>query len=89
MNYEVHASVDVTINTDSVIPCKDDPELWFADAEYLKREAKLKCSSCPVRLKCLEMGKDEDWGIWGGLDERDRRRMFGSRAIDAYLDKVS
>ena len=39
--------------------------------------ARLICAACPVRLACatgaLEQG--EPWGIWGGLDRRDRKAI--------------
>ena len=32
------------------------------------------CAHCPVRVECLEAGRDEA-GWWGGLSERERRRL--------------
>lgn len=31
------------------------------------------CLDCPVQASCREYGKDEEFGIWGGLTEGDRR----------------
>jgi WhiB family transcriptional regulator, redox-sensing transcriptional regulator len=41
------------------------------------REAKRVCLSCEVRSECLEyaLAHDERFGIWGGLSERERRRL--------------
>ncbi|MDX6335165.1 MAG: WhiB family transcriptional regulator, redox-sensing transcriptional regulator, partial [Streptosporangiaceae bacterium] len=41
------------------------------------REAKKVCRGCEVRVECLEyaLEHDERFGIWGGLSERERRRM--------------
>ena len=41
------------------------------------REAKRICTGCPVRDECLEyaLANDERFGIWGGLSERERRRL--------------
>ena len=41
------------------------------------REAKRICSGCEVRAECLEyaLAHDERFGIWGGLSERERRRL--------------
>jgi WhiB family redox-sensing transcriptional regulator len=41
------------------------------------------CAGCPVRLQCLEMAlqNDERFGIWGGLSERERRRVRLQRRI--------
>ena len=35
------------------------------------------CRSCEVRAECLEyaLENDERFGIWGGLSERERRRL--------------
>ena len=41
------------------------------------REAKKVCLSCDVRGECLDyaLAHDERFGIWGGLSERERRRL--------------
>jgi WhiB family redox-sensing transcriptional regulator len=41
------------------------------------REAKKVCTTCDVRSECLEyaLSNDERFGIWGGLSERERRRL--------------
>jgi WhiB family redox-sensing transcriptional regulator len=41
------------------------------------REAKKVCVSCEVRAECLEyaLENDERFGIWGGLSERERRKL--------------
>jgi WhiB family redox-sensing transcriptional regulator len=36
------------------------------------RKAKAICASCPVRLPCMEDGRDELYGIWGGVVPRRR-----------------
>jgi WhiB family redox-sensing transcriptional regulator len=35
------------------------------------------CRSCDVRAECLEyaLEHDERFGIWGGMSERERRRL--------------
>lgn len=40
-------------------------------------EAKKLCASCPVVEQCLDwaLENNERFGIWGGLTERERRRM--------------
>jgi WhiB family redox-sensing transcriptional regulator len=54
-----------------------DPEAFFPEKGGSTREAKRVCVGCPVRLQCLEyaLGNDERFGIWGGLSERERRRL--------------
>ncbi|MFZ2623716.1 MAG: WhiB family transcriptional regulator [Propionibacterium sp.] len=54
-----------------------DPEAFFPEKGGSTREAKKVCQSCPVRGECLEyaLEHDERFGIWGGLSERERRRL--------------
>jgi WhiB family transcriptional regulator, redox-sensing transcriptional regulator len=54
-----------------------DPEAFFPEKGGSTREAKQICNSCEVRSECLEyaLGHDERFGIWGGLSERERRRL--------------
>lgn len=54
-----------------------DPEAFFPEKGGSTREAKRVCASCEVRSECLEyaLEKDERFGIWGGLSERERRKM--------------
>ena len=54
-----------------------DPEAFFPEKGGSTREAKRICSGCDVRAECLEyaLGHDERFGIWGGLSERERRKL--------------
>ena len=54
-----------------------DPEAFFPEKGGSTREAKRVCSSCTVRAECLEyaLANDERFGIWGGLSERERRKL--------------
>lgn len=54
-----------------------DPEAFFPEKGGSTRDAKRVCESCPVQAECLDyaMSKDEKFGIWGGLSERERRRL--------------
>lgn len=54
-----------------------DPEAFFPEKGGSTREAKRICSGCEVKAECLEyaLGNDERFGIWGGLSERERRRL--------------
>lgn len=54
-----------------------DPEAFFPEKGGSTREAKRICSGCEVRAECLEYAlmHDERFGIWGGLSERERRRL--------------
>ncbi|HVA61312.1 MAG TPA: WhiB family transcriptional regulator [Mycobacteriales bacterium] len=54
-----------------------DPEAFFPEKGGSTREAKRVCVGCEVRGACLEyaLAHDERFGIWGGLSERERRRL--------------
>jgi len=54
-----------------------DPEAFFPEKGGSTRDAKRVCSGCTVRAECLEfaLANDERFGIWGGLSERERRRL--------------
>lgn len=54
-----------------------DPEAFFPEKGGSTREAKRVCTACTVRVECLEyaLSNDERFGIWGGLSERERRRL--------------
>jgi WhiB family redox-sensing transcriptional regulator len=60
-----------------------DPEAFFPEKGGSTREAKRVCTGCAVRAECLEfaLGNDERFGIWGGLSERERRRLRLQRRI--------
>ena len=54
-----------------------DPESFFPEQGGSTRDAKKICTSCEVRSECLEyaLSNDERFGIWGGLSERERRKL--------------
>jgi WhiB family redox-sensing transcriptional regulator len=54
-----------------------DPEAFFPEKGGSTREAKKVCVGCEVRQQCLEyaLANDERFGIWGGLSERERRKL--------------
>ena len=54
-----------------------DPEAFFPEKGGSTREAKKVCVGCDVRAECLEyaLAKAERFGIWGGLSERERRKL--------------
>ena len=60
-----------------------DPEAFFPEKGGSTREAKRVCGGCAVRMECLEsaLANDERFGIWGGLSERERRRVRLQRRI--------
>ena len=62
---------------DRALCAQTDPEAFFPAKGGSTREAKRICSGCEVRAECLEyaLANEERFGIWGGLSERERRRL--------------
>ena len=64
----------------------EDPELFFpvgtSEPAMAQLEvAKAVCRGCPVRDDCLEwsLATCQDAGVWGGLDEEQRREIRRAR----------
>uniref|UniRef100_A0AAU2VHU8 Transcriptional regulator WhiB n=1 Tax=Streptomyces sp. NBC_00008 TaxID=2903610 RepID=A0AAU2VHU8_9ACTN len=63
--------------------CRDeDPDLFFpigttGPALVQTEDAKAVCHGCPVRAECLRwaLENSQDTGVWGGLDEAERRAL--------------
>jgi WhiB family redox-sensing transcriptional regulator len=59
------------------------PPQFERKEEKLDREGRAKaiCASCPVKRECLEYAVNirEVHGIWGGLNENERRQMLAQR----------
>jgi len=62
-----------------------DPAVFFPDSEENAEEAKAICDICSVRLSCLEhaLAMRERDGVWGGMTERERRRIIRQRRRSA------
>jgi len=68
-----------------------DATLFFAPNYFEKREekdareaqAKVLCARCPVREPCLEyaLRTRDPHGVWGGLNELERRRLVRTREL--------
>lgn len=61
-----------------VLPCRSDPDLFFAESPSDVLLAKALCARCPVRAECLAgaLQRGEPWGVWGGA-------LFARGAITA------
>ena len=59
-----------------------DPEAFFPEKGGSTRSAKDVCRACNVRAECLQYALDheERFGIWGGLSERERRKLRKQQA---------
>ncbi len=68
-----------------------DPDLFFPERGGSTREAKEVCRGCVVREDCLEyaLANGEKFGIWGGMSERERRRVRRARALSAAAGRVA
>jgi WhiB family redox-sensing transcriptional regulator len=47
----------------------------------------LVCTGCPVRMECLAEALDHriEWGVWGGMTERERRLLLRQRSdVDSW-----
>jgi WhiB family transcriptional regulator, redox-sensing transcriptional regulator len=54
-----------------------DPEAFFVRGTAHAKAAVRLCQGCPVQEPCLEYALEEqiDFGVWGGLTERQRRSL--------------
>lgn len=62
-NQLIHAAREV-----ADLPCRLEPELYFAAAPDHLEQAKTLCGGCPLRALCLQtaLAAREPWGVWGG-----------------------
>jgi len=66
--------------------CKGaNADLFFPERGASTRSAKAICRECEVRADCLEFAivTGEKFGIWGGMSERERRRVRRDRQVAA------
>ncbi|MGH8919737.1 MAG: WhiB family transcriptional regulator [Actinomycetes bacterium] len=47
-----------------------------------QHKAKVVCHPCPVRVQCLAEALDRriEFGVWGGMTERERRALLRRRS---------
>ena len=69
--------------------CKDDPDRMFVSGAE-QHGAKRTCLGCPVRSECLAEALDNqlEWGVWGGMTERERRQVLKTRPNVASWRRV-
>jgi WhiB family redox-sensing transcriptional regulator len=81
MNWDVEASCQAV-----------DPDVFFPDRPSDAGEAaKAICRGCPVRTACLEfaLAARLDHGVWGGLNEMERRSLRRSRQRKARREATA
>ena len=66
--------------------CRGMGDALFPEAVDQKR-ARGVCMGCPVRFACLAEALDNriEWGVWGGMTERERRRLLRQRTRRSQL----
>lgn len=59
-------------------------DIFFPEKGESTREAKAVCRACPVREPCLQWALDnnERFGVYGGLSERERRKLKDGGCTD-------
>lgn len=61
---------------DSASCAQIDMEMWHPIRGGNPREPKRICLTvCPVRAECLAAAGPDDTGLWGGMSDRERRRL--------------
>jgi WhiB family redox-sensing transcriptional regulator len=80
------ASYDGTSWRESAACRSHDPELFFPIGKTGRavgeiQGAKAVCAACPARTGCLAFALEthQDYGIWGGCDEDERRALRRQR----------
>jgi len=60
--------------------CRGTGDVLFAEGAA-QRRVRVMCDDCPVRRECLAEALDNhiEWGVWGGLTERERRALLRRR----------
>ena len=60
--------------------CRGTGDVLFAEGAA-QRRVRVLCEDCPVRRECLTEALDNqiEWGVWGGLTERERRHLLRQR----------
>jgi WhiB family redox-sensing transcriptional regulator len=75
---------------DQALCAQTDPEMFYPEKGGSVREAKKVCLACEVRDNCLTyaLDNDERFGIWGGLSERERRKLKRDRRTPEELEQA-
>jgi WhiB family redox-sensing transcriptional regulator len=74
---DLFSAVDEQEWQQSALCAQTDPEAFFPDKGGSVWRAKRICQGCEVRTECLEYALDHDerFGVWGGMSERERRKL--------------
>jgi len=74
---------------DTRLACEGAPDAWFTTDLPTREWAKSQCATCPARAVCLRLAMQgsEPFGVWGGLDERERRELERARVRPARTER--
>ncbi len=66
-----------------------DPEIFYPQRGVPTASAKTLCRECPVKSECLEYAlvNEERFGIWGGLSERERKKLHRERRRKVQINQ--
>ncbi|MCA9332358.1 WhiB family transcriptional regulator [Candidatus Saccharibacteria bacterium] len=84
---ELRAEVDIRLEENRweyYANCLGESLESFFPSDARRVEAARKiCSMCVVKEECLEyaLNNREDHGVWGGMSERQRRRILKQRRL--------
>ncbi len=69
--------------------CRGMQDQLFPEGADQKR-ARAVCMGCSVRSQCLAEALDNriEWGVWGGMTERERRQLLRDRTDIASWSRV-
>ena len=67
-------------NWAAVAACRGQSDALFVKGAEQHR-VKVVCGGCPVTAECLAEALDNriEWGVWGGMTERERRALLRRR----------
>jgi len=67
----------------------EDPDVFFPSQGAPGTKARKICAACPVHQDCLEYATEADeFGIWGGLDQQERRNLRKRRQWRRKADRT-
>lgn len=78
-----HAQAEIEDNGES-LPCRDNPDFFYPEDFFelpvrniAETVAKELCLDCPLVALCAQYAvlAQEDYGIWGGTNARERREL--------------
>jgi hypothetical protein len=69
--------LDIRYHADQYFDPATDPGTQGKSAARAAAEARKLCAGCEVKNECLAFALDtgEEWGVWGGLTARDRKKL--------------